>query len=116
MGPRCGRHAQPHGVHGRRRRATWPTRDSAPKATSLFIGVADEEALGSHGAQWLTEHVADDVRCDYLITEAGGFPMASPDGVRLPVITGEKGAFWCTMTVRGTPGTPRNPFGPTTPW
>ena len=42
--------------------------------------------------------------------------MASPDGIRLPVITGEKGAFWCTMTVRGTPGTRRNRFGPTTPW
>lgn len=81
-----------------------------PEGDLLFIGVADEEALGSHGAQWMTEHIAEEVRCDYLITEAGGFPMGSPDGVRLPVITGEKGAFWCTMTVRGTPGHASQPL------
>jgi acetylornithine deacetylase/succinyl-diaminopimelate desuccinylase-like protein len=81
-----------------------------PQGDLLFIGVADEEALGSHGAQWLTEHVADEVRCDYLVTEAGGFPMQSPNGVRLPVITGEKGVFWCTMTIRGTPGHASQPL------
>src|SRR5271165_1213871 len=81
-----------------------------PEGDLLFIGVADEEALGSHGAQWLTEHVPEAVRADYLITEAGGFPMASPNGVRLPVITGEKGAFWCTLTVRGTPGHASQPL------
>ena len=81
-----------------------------PDGDLVFIGVADEEALGSHGARWLTEHAPDDVRTDYLITEAGGFPMASPDGVRLPVITGEKGAFWCTLTVRGTPGHASQPL------
>lgn len=81
-----------------------------PEGDLLFIGVADEEALGRHGAQWLTEHLADEVRCDYLITEAGGFPMASPGGIRLPIITGEKGACWCTMTVRGTPGHASQPL------
>ncbi len=30
--------------------------------------------------------------------------------MRLPVITGEKGAFWCTMTVRGTPGHASQPL------
>ncbi len=31
--------------------------------------------------------------------------MDSADGVtRLPVMVGEKGAFWCKLTVRGTPG------------
>src|SRR5580704_8736562 len=53
-----------------------------PEGDLVFIAVADEEALGSHGAGWLAEHAADDVRTDYLITEAGGFPMQSPDGVR----------------------------------
>jgi acetylornithine deacetylase/succinyl-diaminopimelate desuccinylase-like protein len=81
-----------------------------PEGDLLFIGVADEEALGTHGAQWLTENIADDVRCDYLITEAGGFPMGGPNGIRLPVITGEKGAFWCTLTVRGTPGHASQPL------
>lgn len=75
-----------------------------PKGDLVFVGVADEEALGQLGAGWLTEHLAEHVRTDYLVTEAGGFPMPTADGVRLPVITGEKGVFWCTMTVRGTPG------------
>jgi acetylornithine deacetylase/succinyl-diaminopimelate desuccinylase-like protein len=81
-----------------------------PDGDLLFIGVADEEALGIHGAEWLTAHVPEQVRTDYLITEAGGFPMQAPDGVRLPVITGEKGVFWCTLTVRGTPGHASQPL------
>jgi acetylornithine deacetylase/succinyl-diaminopimelate desuccinylase-like protein len=80
-----------------------------PDGDLLFIGEADEEALGSHGAEWLTAHVPE-VRTDYLITEAGGFPRDAPDGTRLPVITGEKGTFWCTMTVRGTPGHASQPL------
>jgi acetylornithine deacetylase/succinyl-diaminopimelate desuccinylase-like protein len=75
-----------------------------PNGDLVFIAVADEEALGTHGAAWLTEHLADQVATDYLVTEAGGFPMPGPGGVRLPVITGEKGVFWCTLRVRGTPG------------
>ena len=75
-----------------------------PAGDLVFVGIADEEALGRFGAGWLTEHLPDQVRTDYLVTEAGGFPMASPEGIRLPVITGEKGVFWCTLTVRGTPG------------
>src|SRR5580704_13805691 len=46
-----------------------------PEGDLLFIGVADEEALGIHGAEWLTTHLPEQVRTDYLITEAGGFPM-----------------------------------------
>jgi acetylornithine deacetylase/succinyl-diaminopimelate desuccinylase-like protein len=76
-----------------------------PRGDLVFLGVADEEALGTHGAGWLVDHVPDDIHVDALVTEAGGFPMAGADGgIRLPVITGEKGAFWCTLTVRGTPG------------
>jgi acetylornithine deacetylase/succinyl-diaminopimelate desuccinylase-like protein len=81
-----------------------------PDGDLLFIGVADEEALGMHGAKWLTDHLEDQIRTDYLITEAGGFPMPAVDGVRLPVITGEKGVFWCTLTVRGTPGHASQPL------
>jgi len=81
-----------------------------PEGDLLFIGVADEEALGSHGAQWLTDHAVDEVRVDYLITEAGGFPTHTAKGIRLPVITGEKGVFWCILTVRGTPGHASQPL------
>jgi len=81
-----------------------------PDGDLVFIGVADEEALGTYGAGWLTEHLADDVRADYLVTEAGGFPLAGANGMRLPVLTGEKGVFWCTLTVRGTPGHASQPL------
>jgi len=81
-----------------------------PRGDLLFLGVADEEALGTHGAGWLTEHAPADVRTDYLITEAGGFPLPTAGGLRLPVVTGEKGSFWCTLTVRGTPGHASQPL------
>jgi acetylornithine deacetylase/succinyl-diaminopimelate desuccinylase-like protein len=81
-----------------------------PDGDLVFVAVADEEALGSHGAGWLTENAADIVVTDYMITEAGGFPMAAPDGIRLPVIVGEKGAHWCKLTVRGEPGHASQPL------
>jgi len=76
----------------------------SPRGDLVFVAVADEEARGLLGAKWLTEHLADAVRTDYLVTEAGGFPIQTPNGVRLPVTTAEKGTFWCTLTVRGSPG------------
>ena len=47
---------------------------------------------------------------DYVVTEAGGFQMPTPRGPRLPVIVGEKGSYWCRITVRGTPGHASQPF------
>jgi acetylornithine deacetylase/succinyl-diaminopimelate desuccinylase-like protein len=52
----------------------------------------------------MAERETDTVRADYVITEAGGFPMATPNGTKLPVIVGEKGTYWCRLTVKGTPG------------
>ncbi len=76
-----------------------------PKGDLTYIAVADEEALSTYGAKWLCANAADDVRADYVITESGGFPMGGADGTtRLPVIVGEKGVYWCTLIVKGTPG------------
>jgi acetylornithine deacetylase/succinyl-diaminopimelate desuccinylase-like protein len=76
-----------------------------PAGTLTYIAVADEEALGTHGAKWLCQNESDAVNADYVITESGGFPMGGADGTpRLPVIVGEKGVFWCLLTVKGTPG------------
>ncbi|MGO8871687.1 MAG: M20/M25/M40 family metallo-hydrolase [Acidimicrobiales bacterium] len=76
-----------------------------PAGDLTYVAVADEEALGTYGAEWLCEHARDDVGADYVITESGGFPMGGADGTpRLPVIVGEKGCYWCVLTVRGTPG------------
>ena len=46
-----------------------------PKGTLIYLAVADEEALGTWGADYLVDHERDAVVADYVITEAGGFPM-----------------------------------------
>ena len=81
-----------------------------PDGTLVYLAVADEEALGTHGAKFLTENEADAVGADYVITESGGIPMPSPSGIKLPVVVGEKGTYWCILRVRGTPGHASMPF------
>ena len=81
-----------------------------PTGDLILLAVADEEALGTHGAEWLTLNEPDAVRAPYVITESGGIPVPTRDGLRLPVIVGEKGAFWCRLIVRGTPGHASQPF------
>jgi acetylornithine deacetylase/succinyl-diaminopimelate desuccinylase-like protein len=82
-----------------------------PSGTLTYLAVADEEGMSQFGASWLAEHVPEAVGCDYVITESGGFPMATPDGqTRLPVVVAEKGVNWCLLTVRGTPGHGSQPF------
>src|SRR4030095_9331452 len=62
-----------------------------PRGTLIYLAVADEENLGTWGA----EHLAQ--------------PPPAP-GPRLPVIVGEKGSYWCRIAVRGTPGHASQPF------
>ncbi len=83
-----------------------------PRGTLSFLAVADEEALGTWGADWLLEHRADAVRADFVVTEFGGFrmPLPSTSGAKLPIMVGEKGSYWCSIRVRGTPGHGSMPF------
>jgi acetylornithine deacetylase/succinyl-diaminopimelate desuccinylase-like protein len=81
-----------------------------PRGSLVYLAVADEEALGTHGAAFLTTRHPDVVRADYVITESGGIPIPTPGGLRLPVIVGEKGAFWCRIVVAGTPGHASQPL------
>ncbi len=81
-----------------------------PKGTLIYLAVADEEALGTWGAKYLVEHERDAVYADYVLTESGGYQMPSPEGVRLPVLTAEKGTFWSKLRIRGTPGHGSQPF------
>ena len=81
-----------------------------PRGTLLYLAVADEEALGTYGAEWLTDHERDAVAADFVITETGGIPIRTPSGLRLSVVVGEKGAFWVRLTVRGTPGHASQPL------
>ena len=78
--------------------------------TLVYLAVADEENLGTWGAEHLLEHERDAVMADYVVTEAGGFQIPSAGGPRLPVIVGEKGSYWCRIAVRGTPGHASQPF------
>src|SRR4051812_13438141 len=82
----------------------------APKGTLAYLAVADEEALGTWGADWLVDHQLDEVRADYVVTESGGFQMPGAHGTRLPVMVEEKGTYWSKLRVHGTPGHASSPF------
>jgi acetylornithine deacetylase/succinyl-diaminopimelate desuccinylase-like protein len=81
-----------------------------PRGSLAYLAVADEEALGAHGAGWLTTHEQDAVAADYVITEFGGIPIPTASGIKLPVIVGEKGSYWVKLVVRGTPGHASQPL------
>jgi len=80
-----------------------------PKGTLVFAATADQEHRSELGMQWLVEHHLDQVRCDFAITETGGFPSPGPAGLVLPVIPGEKGSHWLRLQVHGDPVRPMVP-------
>lgn len=83
-----------------------------PKGTLVYFGVADEEAGGTWGAEWMIEHHWDAVACDYVLTEMGGWSSTGTDGVRKIVVnTGEKGIAWRRLRVAGTPSHGSRPYG-----
>ena len=81
-----------------------------PKGTLVYTAVADEESLGTYGAQWLTENKWDDVKTDYLVTEFGGVRLPIGTGAKLPIMTAEKGSQWTRLRVKGTPGHGSMPY------
>ena len=82
-----------------------------PEGTLVFLAVADEEALGTWGAEHLAHHERDAIAADYVITESGGIPVPGGDGaLRLPVLVGEKGSCWTTLRIAGTPGHASQPY------
>ncbi|MDQ2724586.1 MAG: M20/M25/M40 family metallo-hydrolase [Actinomycetota bacterium] len=81
-----------------------------PRGTLIYLAVADEEALGSWGAEWLCREHPDAIAADYVLTEPGGVQIPTPAGVRLPVSAGEKGAYWVTLAVAGTAGHGSQPW------
>jgi acetylornithine deacetylase/succinyl-diaminopimelate desuccinylase-like protein len=83
-----------------------------PRGDLVYFAVADEEAGGTWGAEWMVNNEPDAVRVDYVLTEFGGVrvPLAEDDHPILPLTVAEKGAFWGRMTVRGTAGHGSMPF------
>jgi acetylornithine deacetylase/succinyl-diaminopimelate desuccinylase-like protein len=82
-----------------------------PRGDLVFFAVADEESGGSLGAQWVAEHAWEDIRADYVLTEWGGVPIASPVGPKLWITVGQKGGIDCLLTVRGRSGHASMPYG-----
>jgi acetylornithine deacetylase/succinyl-diaminopimelate desuccinylase-like protein len=80
-----------------------------PKGDLIYFGVADEEAGGPLGAGWMLEHNWDAVKCDYMVTEMGGFWAG--DGKSIMITPAEKGVQWRRLTITGTPSHGSMPYG-----
>jgi acetylornithine deacetylase/succinyl-diaminopimelate desuccinylase-like protein len=77
-----------------------------PPRDIVFAFLADEEAGGNYGAQWLVAHRPELFDgCSEAIGEVGGFSLTLADDLRLyPIETGEKGMAWIRLRARGRPG------------
>lgn len=82
-----------------------------PRGTLVYLAVADEEAGGSHGAQWLLEHERDAVYGDFVLSESGGWGIEGASGPRVVISAAEKGGAGRRLRVRGTPGHGSLPYG-----
>lgn len=77
----------------------------------LYLAVADEEASGTNGADYLTANHWDEVAVDFLLTEIAYPPITLGGGLTYPVSVGEKGPFWTHVRSHGTPGHGSTPYG-----
>lgn len=77
-----------------------------PPRDVVLAFVADEEAGGVHGAQWLVQHQPQLFEgCTEAISEVGGFSLSVNDDLRLYMIeTAQKGMAWMRLTATGTAG------------
>jgi acetylornithine deacetylase/succinyl-diaminopimelate desuccinylase-like protein len=83
-----------------------------PKGDLIYFGVADEEAGGTWGAEWMFEHHPEAIDADYCLTELGGWSTVDGHGHRhVTVSVGEKGLAWRRLRVTGTPGHGSMPYG-----
>lgn len=77
-----------------------------PPRDLIFAFVADEEAGGAYGAQWLVDNRPElFAGATEAIGEVGGFSVSLSDEVRAYTIEiAEKGISWMRLRVRGRPG------------
>jgi acetylornithine deacetylase/succinyl-diaminopimelate desuccinylase-like protein len=71
------------------------------RGSVVFAATADEETGGYHGVLHLLEHEPDVLRCDVVLTEAGGTVTSTARGPVLDVGVGEKGMAPMKLTARG---------------
>jgi acetylornithine deacetylase/succinyl-diaminopimelate desuccinylase-like protein len=83
-----------------------------PRGDLIYFGVADEEAGGVWGAEWMYEHHPEAIDADFCVTELGGWSTVDEHGHRhVTVNVGEKGLAWRRLRVTGTPGHGSMPYG-----
>jgi acetylornithine deacetylase/succinyl-diaminopimelate desuccinylase-like protein len=83
-----------------------------PKGDLIYFGVADEEAGGRWGAEWMFDHHPEAIDATYCLTELGGWSTVDDHGHRhVTVNVGEKGLNWRRLRVTGTPGHGSMPYG-----
>ena len=83
-----------------------------PRGTLIYFGVADEEAGGQWGAEYMVDNHWDAVGAEYVLTESGGWSQMRADGTRsITVNVAEKGLAWRRLRVAGTPGHGSMPYG-----
>jgi len=77
-----------------------------PPRDLVFAFLADEEAGGKYGAQWLVDNRPDLFDgCTEAVGEVGGFSLTVAEEQRVYLIeTAEKGIAWMRLTARGKPG------------
>ena len=84
--------------------------DFRPRGDLVYFGVADEEAGGAWGAEWVAEHHWDAIAADFVLTEFGGFPSDTSSGRTVTINVAEKGLGWSRLHVKGTPGHGSAPY------
>ena len=76
----------------------------------VYFGVADEEAGGGFGAEQLVKDRWDALTCDFVLTEYGGSPLVTNDGITVLLTTAEKGVCAQKIIVSGEPGHGSMPY------
>jgi acetylornithine deacetylase/succinyl-diaminopimelate desuccinylase-like protein len=83
-----------------------------PKGSLIYFGVADEEAGGEWGAEYMVDNHWDAVGAEYVLTESGGWSHFRGDGTHsITVNIAEKGLAWRRLRGAGTPGHGSMPYG-----
>jgi len=76
------------------------------KRDVVFLALADEEAGGDVGIEWMDRHHPEVMDAEYVLNE-GGYGFTELMGVRRPIFNcsiGEKGPLWLKLRAQGTPG------------
>ncbi|MBI1741588.1 M20/M25/M40 family metallo-hydrolase, partial [Candidatus Acetothermia bacterium] len=70
----------------------------------ILLAASDEEQGSSYGAEWLCKTHPDKMRCDYVLNEGGGTPVAVGNKLFYTIDNVEKGLWWFRVRVKGTSG------------